>query len=76
MDDADCRRIKPRVMNPEANRRTPYQGNKNPSQSKMALQGYETLAIADPSDPYRPKDDRPTTYEDAEYDPHYVRRLY
>lgn len=74
MDDADRLRFAPRVQNPGADERKPYRGNKNPSRHELAGQGYETLVVADPASPYS-SEDRPTTYEDTEYDPMMVRRF-
>ena len=36
--------------------RTPYKGNKNPSQAEYMREGYATLAMADPESPRRLKD--------------------
>jgi hypothetical protein len=62
------------VGSPDPRKRTPYTGNKNPSQQEYAIEGYSTLALADCSDPYDCEDrDYVNKNKDADYDDMKVR---
>lgn len=73
MDDALRLRFEPENLKNE--KRTPYRGNRTTGGVGIAREGYQTLAMADPSEPYR-ADDRETLAKDSEYDPMMVRHQY